>query len=209
MVLLRFCIISDLILRMDKNWLLKNHLSQYDIEGIVLIDELETHLHIELQKKILPFLTGFFPKIQFISSTHSPYILNSISNATDKAQAAIKSLQKAQSQSGSYNTPKVNAALWETFHGKCYICENRQATSYQVEHLLPYRKNMELKYDWNNLFLACTHCNNTKLDKYDPILDCTKDNIEELIAFRKKGHFGTEEELIFEVLLPTEQAINT
>lgn len=74
-------IVSDLILRMDKNWLLKGELSQYDIEGIVLIDELETHLHIELQKKILPFLTNFFPKIQFIITTHSPYILNSIPNA--------------------------------------------------------------------------------------------------------------------------------
>lgn len=74
-------IVSDLIMRMDKNWLLNDHISQYDIEGIVLIDELETHLHIELQKKILPFLTEFFPRIQFIVSTHSPYILNSISNA--------------------------------------------------------------------------------------------------------------------------------
>ncbi|MCI9174240.1 MAG: ATP-binding protein [Lachnospiraceae bacterium] len=74
-------IVSDLILRMDKNWLLGDKLSQYDVEGIVLIDELETHLHIELQKKILPFLTAFFPRIQFIVTTHSPYILNSVSNA--------------------------------------------------------------------------------------------------------------------------------
>lgn len=74
-------IVSDLIMRMDKNWLLKDEISQYDVEGIVLIDELETHLHIDLQKKILPFLTEFFPGIQFIISTHSPYILNSISNA--------------------------------------------------------------------------------------------------------------------------------
>lgn len=74
-------IVSDLILRMDKNWLLDNEISQYNYQGIVLIDELETHLHIELQKKILPFLTEFFPRLQFIVTTHSPYILNSISNA--------------------------------------------------------------------------------------------------------------------------------
>ena len=73
-------IVSDLILRMDRNWLLGDKLSQYDIEGIALIDEVETHL-IELQKKIMPFLTRFFPRIQFIITTHSPYILNSISNA--------------------------------------------------------------------------------------------------------------------------------
>lgn len=74
-------IVSDLILRMDRNWLQGESLSQYSYQGIVLIDELETHLHIELQKKILPFLTEFFPNIQFIVTTHSPYILNSISNA--------------------------------------------------------------------------------------------------------------------------------
>ncbi len=74
-------IVADLILRMDRNWLLKGELSQYDVEGVVLIDELETHLHVELQRKILPFLTEFFPRIQFIITTHSAYILNSISNA--------------------------------------------------------------------------------------------------------------------------------
>lgn len=74
-------IVSDLIIRMDQNWLLHSELSNYGTEGIVLIDELETHLHIELQKKVLPFLTEFFPGIQFIITTHSPYILNSVSNA--------------------------------------------------------------------------------------------------------------------------------
>lgn len=74
-------IVSDLILRMDKDWLYHGRLSVYDTEGIVMIDELETHLHLELQKKILPFLTSFFPRIQFIITTHSPYILNSIANA--------------------------------------------------------------------------------------------------------------------------------
>ncbi len=53
----------------------------FDMPGIVLVDELETHLHYELQKKVLPFLCGIFPNIQFIISTHSAFILNSISNA--------------------------------------------------------------------------------------------------------------------------------
>lgn len=73
-------VVADLILRMEQNWLKKGELSSYDVEGIVMIDELETHLHIGLQKTILPFLTSFFPRIQFIVSTHSPYILNSIEN---------------------------------------------------------------------------------------------------------------------------------
>jgi predicted ATP-binding protein involved in virulence len=70
-------IVSELILRMEAH-----NVKAYDLEGIVIIDEIETHLHVDLQKKILPFLTDFFPKIQFIVTTHSPFVLSSISNAT-------------------------------------------------------------------------------------------------------------------------------
>jgi hypothetical protein len=54
---------------------------EYSRPAIVLIDEIETHLHVELQKRVLPFLTTMFPNIQFIVSTHSPFIINSISNS--------------------------------------------------------------------------------------------------------------------------------
>ncbi|MCB0646311.1 MAG: AAA family ATPase [Saprospiraceae bacterium] len=53
----------------------------YNEPGIVIIDEIEAHLHVSLQKKILPFLTDFFPNIQFIVSTHSPFILQSLKDA--------------------------------------------------------------------------------------------------------------------------------
>mgnify|MGYP005857833037 CR=1 FL=1 len=70
-------IVSELILRMEAH-----NVKAYDLEGVVIIDEIETHLHVDLQKKILPFLTDFFPKIQFIVTTHSPFVLSSISNVT-------------------------------------------------------------------------------------------------------------------------------
>ncbi len=70
-----FNLISELMMRMEKH---KTKL--YDVQGIVLIDEIETHLHIDLQKKILPFLTKVFPKIQFIVTTHSPFVLSSEAN---------------------------------------------------------------------------------------------------------------------------------
>jgi len=50
--------------------------------GIILIDEIENHLHLELQEKILPFLTTTFPKLQFIVATHSPAVIASINNTT-------------------------------------------------------------------------------------------------------------------------------
>ncbi len=73
-------IVADLMLRMDYNWLEEGSLRRYDREGIVLIDEPEAHLHVSLQKTILPFLIRFFPGLQFIVATHSPYVRDSISN---------------------------------------------------------------------------------------------------------------------------------
>lgn len=43
-----------------------------DFVGIVIIDELENHLHPIFQKKLPTLLSGVFPKIQFITSIHSP-----------------------------------------------------------------------------------------------------------------------------------------
>ena len=71
-------IVVDLILKMQH----KNQLTRaYECEGIVLVDEIETHLHLELQKVIMPLLTDIFPNIQFIVTTHSPFVLSSLSNA--------------------------------------------------------------------------------------------------------------------------------
>ncbi|HEB9345272.1 TPA: AAA family ATPase [Campylobacter coli] len=42
------------------------------LEGIVVIDEIDVHLHSNLQSEVLPSLIKLFPKIQFIVTTHSP-----------------------------------------------------------------------------------------------------------------------------------------
>ena len=71
-------IVVDLIIRMESQ---TERRFDFSVAGIVLIDEIETHLHLELQRKILDLLTSIFPNIQFILSTHSPFIINSVDNA--------------------------------------------------------------------------------------------------------------------------------
>lgn len=44
------------------------------IEGIVIIDEIEQHLHPKWQHRILPSLRERFPKVQFVVATHSPLV---------------------------------------------------------------------------------------------------------------------------------------
>ncbi len=45
--------------------------------GVVLIDEIDLHLHPKWQKEIVKILTTLFPKVQFIATSHSPFIIQS------------------------------------------------------------------------------------------------------------------------------------
>ena len=132
-------IVADLILRMDRNWLLKGELSQYDVEGVVLIDELETHLHVELQRKILPFLTEFFPRIQFVVTTHSAYILNSISNAciydlekqvqfTDFSSYSVDNIAEGYLDAEAYSDEtRKKAQRYEELYGRTDLSDEQRA----------------------------------------------------------------------------------
>ncbi len=49
-----------------------------ETSGVVLIDELDLHLHPKWQRSVLPSLRRTFPKMQFIATTHSPQVLASV-----------------------------------------------------------------------------------------------------------------------------------
>ena len=46
-----------------------------EMEGLVLIDEIDLHLHPTWQVKLIPALKKAFPRLQFIATTHSPMVL--------------------------------------------------------------------------------------------------------------------------------------
>ncbi len=50
-------------------------------EAVVLIDEIELHLHPGLQRTVLPTLQSIFPKTQFVVTTHSPQVISSVRSA--------------------------------------------------------------------------------------------------------------------------------
>ena len=52
-----------------------------DLEGVVVIDEIDMHLHPRWQWKILEALRATFPGVQFIIATHSPIVLSSAEDA--------------------------------------------------------------------------------------------------------------------------------
>ena len=65
------CIFLEMLRQADN---IKNDIILSEIKGIVLIDEVDKHLHIKLQKEVLPSLFNLFPNVQFIVSSHSPFL---------------------------------------------------------------------------------------------------------------------------------------
>jgi ABC-type cobalamin/Fe3+-siderophores transport system ATPase subunit len=49
-----------------------------ETEGVILIDEVEQHLHPAWQRRVLPALQRAFPNAQLIATTHSPQVLSSV-----------------------------------------------------------------------------------------------------------------------------------
>ncbi len=104
----------------------------------------------------------------------------------EKSQPAPDCLavEKAKAN-GDYKCADVLDRIKTDFKNKCYICEYKEPTSINVEHFRPHKGNKDLKFDWDNLFWSCSHCNNIKLDNYINILNCTDiaQNIEQKLRF--------------------------
>ena len=60
-----------------------------NLEGIIIIDELEQHLHPSWQKEIIGILHKQFPKVQFIISTHSPLCVVGTTELKDEDCAIV------------------------------------------------------------------------------------------------------------------------
>jgi hypothetical protein len=83
MILSLFCLILK-----EYDLLIKgNTVNLGEIIGIVVIDEIDLHLHIDLQKKLLPQLIKKFPKIQFVITSHSPLFLLGIEESFPEIEA--------------------------------------------------------------------------------------------------------------------------
>jgi uncharacterized protein (TIGR02646 family) len=95
----------------------------------------------------------------------------------EKSQPAPECLGTEKAKpNGDYKCGEVLERIKTDFKNKCYICGYKEPVTINVEHFRPHKGNQDLKFQWENLFWSCSHCNNTKLDNYDDILDCTDIN---------------------------------
>ena len=109
------------IIRYADNNNINNSIKMEEIKGIVVIDEIELHLHPTAQKEVLPKLIKMFPKIQFIISSHSPLFLLGMRdvfgedgfNICELPSASIISVEKFQEFNKAYEFFKETDAYKE------------------------------------------------------------------------------------------------
>jgi hypothetical protein len=76
-------------------WLLYDKKQKRQVTGIVLVDELEQHLHPKWQRTIVGLLSKHFPRIQFITTTHSPLCARGTADVTDKGAQLVMARRNA------------------------------------------------------------------------------------------------------------------
>lgn len=97
-----------------------------DCPGVVLIDELDAHLHPDWQRQIGHWLRNKFPQIQFIVATHSPFLAQVTDN--DKPESEI---------SGSFeNGLGGNIVLEDTAIGVQARSDTESVRDYRVDQIL-------------------------------------------------------------------------
>lgn len=112
------CLFGEILRQADNN---KTNISLKDITGIVLIDEVDKHLHIRLQKEVLPELFALFPNVQFIVSSHAPFLnMGLAENNSTKERSTIIDLDNM----GISTDPTSNQLYQEVY--KMMIGENQR-----------------------------------------------------------------------------------
>ncbi len=129
-----------------------------EVFGFVFIDEIDAHLHVSLQRKILAFLTRSFPGIQFIVSTHSPFVVSSVSDAviydlSSMEQVDDLSLYSYESiVAGLFNTLPVSDVLRNKINELAVMADESKPDLIRLEQLVKEVGGHEDALDVESMF---------------------------------------------------------
>ena len=128
--------------------------------GIILIDEIDMHLHPKWQQTVLPDMMKAFPKMQFIVTTHSPQVLSTVK----KEQIRILDNNKVTTPSSSSFGEDSSVLLSEIMDISSFppllIVEKRdeyqdlvEDREYDTSHAKALRKELINNYGETNIFI--------------------------------------------------------
>jgi len=124
-----------------------------NVRGIVLVDEIDKHLHIRLQKEVLPRLIKIFPNVQFIVTSHSPFFGLGLTHETEDFYRVYD-----LDNGGILSTPYANELFEEVYN--MMVLQNEQFANKYNKLLVDVKISTipliitEGKTDWKHLKAA-------------------------------------------------------
>ena len=88
-----------------------------EIDGVLLIDEIENHLHPKWQKKVIGLIQKYFPKLQLIITTHSPFVISSVDNPKILVCESMDDYSQVRDISDNYSNMPVDEVLMSQVFG--------------------------------------------------------------------------------------------
>jgi len=122
-----------------------------EIEGVVLIDELDLHLHPRWQRRVIEDLRRTFPRLQFVCTTHSPFLIQSLRSGEElvmlegQATASLANLSIDEIAEGiqGVSNPEVSQRYAE-MHGVAtrYLETLEQAAEAPAHKLAAFKQQL-------------------------------------------------------------------
>lgn len=136
------------------------------MEGVVLVDELDVHLHPTWQVRLIPALKRVFPRLQFIATTHSPMVLPALDASevfllTQDAEGSVKAqpttrapalLTGSELYNSFFDIQSLHPAeLGEKMRRYGDLATDPTRTAAQDSEMIQLRKDLEaqgVEFDW-------------------------------------------------------------
>lgn len=134
-----------------------------EIQGIVVIDEIELHLHSKLQREVLPKLIKLFPKVQFIITTHSPLFLLGMDEQFGKEEYVIYQMPTAD---------RISAESFSEFQRSYIYMTNTEKYRNEIKNAINSNSEKTLivtegATDWRHLKAALKNLSELENDPYE------------------------------------------
>ncbi len=163
------CIYAELLMNIEAN-----ELKPEELRGVVFIDEIDAHLHISIQKKIMSFLSRSFPLVQFIVTTHSPFVVMSVNDAviydlSKHEQVEDLSLYSYEAVAeGLFETSPVSQILLEKMVELISLAKDLEKNKDKVSELVLLLKQHESKLNAESqYYLKSAEINLMKIENGD------------------------------------------
>ena len=131
-----------------------------ELTGIVMIDEIDAHLHVSLQKKILSFLTSSFPRVQFIVTTHSPFVVSSVKDAVIYDLSKLEQVEDLSMYSyeavleGLFGVLPISNLLQQNIESLAKLLEKQPIDPQEIQALLDKLPQDEDSLDSESLYFV-------------------------------------------------------